>query len=106
MNGFSQQYADSLNIVQVDNGAFHKAKTLRVPDNIILLFQPAYCPQLNPSERLWQPLKKKLPWELFKDLTQLQTKVDQLLNELTHQTVASLTGYNFIPEALSVANIL
>ncbi len=106
LDAFSQQYADSQNILQVDNGAFHKAKTLRIPDNIILLFQPAYCPELNPIERLWQHLKKDLRWELFKDLTQLQTRVDQLLNQLTHETVASITGYNFIREALSVANIL
>ncbi|MBM0743420.1 hypothetical protein JOY44_17690 [Phormidium sp. CLA17] len=32
---FSQAYPDSLNILQVDNGAFHKAKDLVIPDNII-----------------------------------------------------------------------
>lgn len=106
LDAFSTQYSDSLNILQVDNGALHKAKKLRIPDNIILLFQPASCPELNPIERLWQYLKKDLRWELFKDITELQTKVDQLLNELTHETVASMVGYNFIREALSVANIL
>jgi hypothetical protein len=106
LDAFSAQYSDSLNILQVDNGAFHKAKSLRIPDNIILLFQPAYCPELNPIERLWQHLKKDLCWELFKDITQLQTKVDELLNNLTHETVASVTGFSFIQEALSVSGIL
>ena len=106
LDEFSAQYADSLNILQVDNGAFHKAKDLCIPDNIILLFQPAYCPELNPIERLWQHLKKDLHWELFKDLTQLQSKVDELIAQLSAQTVASITGYNFILDALSVANIL
>ncbi len=100
------QYADSLNILQVDNGAFHKTKSLQIPDNIILLFQPAYCPELNPIERLWQHLKKDLCWVLFKDLMQLQTKVDELLAQLNNETVASITGYSFILDALSVANIL
>ena len=104
-NEFSATYADTLNILQVDNGAFHKAKDWLIPSNIILLFQPAYCPELNPIERLWQHLKKDLRWELFKDLTQLQTKVDQLLAQLTAETVASITGYNFILDALSVANL-
>lgn len=58
LNEFSAFYADTLNILQVDNGAFYKAKNLTVPNNIILLFQPAYCPELNPIERLWQHLKK------------------------------------------------
>ena len=105
LNEFSATYAATLNILQVDNGAFHKAKDLLIPRNIILLFQPAYCPELNPIERLWQHLKKDLRWELFKDLTQLQTKVDQLLAQLTAETVASITGYNFILDALSVANL-
>jgi hypothetical protein len=51
-------------------------------------------------------MKKDLHWDLFKDLTQLQTKVDQLLAQLTTETVASITGYNFILDALSVANLL
>ncbi len=106
LDAFSAQYSDSLNIVQVDNGAFHKAKSLRIPDNIILLFQPPYCPELNPIERLWQHLKKDLRWDLFQDIPQLQSRVDQLLNELTHETVASISGYSFIKEALSVAGIL
>ena len=76
-----------------------------IPDNIILLFQPPYCPELNPSERLWQHLKKDLRWALFKHLTQLQTKVDRLIADLTTETVASVTGFSFIVDALSVAGI-
>lgn len=106
LDEFSTRYPDSLNILQVDNGRFHKAKKLRIPDKIILLFQPPYCPELNSIERLWSHLKRDLRWELFKDLNQLQTKVDELIAQLTAETVASITGYNFILEALSVANIL
>nr|WP_059002530.1 IS630 family transposase [Leptolyngbya sp. NIES-2104] len=102
---FSQAYPDSLNILQVDNGAFHKAKDLVIPDNIILLFQPPYCPELNPIERLWQHLKKDLRWALFQNLIQLQNKVDELIADLTTHTVASVTGFSFIIDALSVAGI-
>ncbi|QZZ19429.1 hypothetical protein J5X98_01495 [Leptothermofonsia sichuanensis E412] len=44
---FSKAYPDSLNILQVDNGRFHSSKDLVVPENVILLFQPAYCPELQ-----------------------------------------------------------
>lgn len=77
-----------------------------MPENIIKLFQPPHCPELNPIERLWLYLKRHLRWCLFGDLTQLQTKVDQLLAELTPEVVASIRGYPFILEALSVANII
>nr|WP_290228440.1 IS630 family transposase [Trichocoleus desertorum] len=104
LDEFSQAYPDSLNIVQVDNGRFHKGQGLVVPENIILLFQPPYCPELNPVERLWEHLKADLKWASFKTLAQLQTKVDQLLAELTPEEVASITGYPFILDALSALN--
>ena len=106
LNEFSQQFPDSLNILQVDNGRFHTSKKLRVPDNIILLFHPPYCPELNPIERLWQHLKADLKWASFKTLEQLQAKVDQLLAELTPEVIASLTSYGFILDALSALNTI
>jgi putative transposase len=50
---------------------------------------------------LWEHLKANLKWTAFKTLTQLQTKVDQLLAELTPEVIASVTGYPFILDALS-----
>lgn len=103
---FSKAYPDSLNILQIDNGRFHTSKHLIVPENIVLLFQPAYCPELNPSERLWSHLKAQLKWSSFKTLDQLQIKVAQLLDQLTPEVVASLTGYPFILDALSALNTI
>ncbi|MBD1868857.1 IS630 family transposase [Cyanobacteria bacterium FACHB-471] len=101
LDEFSQAYPDSLNILQVDNGRFHSGQDLVVPENIILLFQPPYCPELNPIERLWQHLKADLKWARFMTLNQLQAKVDQLLAQLTPDAIASITGYPFILNALS-----
>lgn len=92
--------------VTVDNGRFHNGKNLIVPENIILLFQPSYCPELNPIERLWEHLKADLKWSSFKTLTQLQTKVDQLLSKLTPNVIASITSYSFILDALSALNTI
>lgn len=101
---FSTCYPNTLNILQVDNGLFHKAKHLQIPENIVLLFQPPYSPELNPIERVWQHLKKDLKWEVFENLEHLQTTVAQLLTQLTTIVITSLTGYDFILDALSVAN--
>ena len=106
LDEFSQVYPDSLNIIQVDNGRFHTSKKLVVSENIILLFQPPYCPELNPIEHLWQYLKADLRWAAFKTLEELQIKVGQLLAQLTPEIIASITGYPFILDALSVANII
>ena len=48
---FSQQYPDEVHIIQLDNGRGHLGLDLSIPDNIILLFQPPYCPEVNPIER-------------------------------------------------------
>ncbi len=106
LNEFSKAYPDSLNILQVDNGRFHTSQALVVPENVILLFQPPYSPELNPIEHLWQYLKADLKWAAFKTLDQLQTKVDQLLVELTPEVIASITGYSFILDALSALNTI
>ncbi len=54
----SEYFADSISIIQLDNGRFHKAKNRKIPDNIILMFQPPHCPESNPIEQIWQYLKK------------------------------------------------
>ncbi|MBD2034115.1 transposase [Leptolyngbya sp. FACHB-321] len=62
LDEFSNAYPVSLNILQVNNGRFHKGKALVVPENIILLFQAPYWPELNPIKRLWEHLKVTLKW--------------------------------------------
>lgn len=104
LDEFSRAYPDTLNVIQVDNGRFHNSKNLLVPENVILLFQPPYCRELNPIERLWEHLKAALKWASFQTLAQLQTKVERLLAELTPQVIASITGYSFILNAISALN--
>jgi hypothetical protein len=38
------EYPDNLNVVQLDNGKFHHSSSLKIPDNILLIFQPPYSP--------------------------------------------------------------
>jgi transposase len=47
----------SFPLLLLDNGAFHKARALRLPPNLGLLFFPPDAPELNPIERLWRDLK-------------------------------------------------
>ena len=105
LNEFSKVYTDSLNILQLDNGSPHLAKHLVVPENVILLFQPAYSPDVNPIERLWQSLKEKLSWLTVATLDELRREMDAVLNSLTTESIASLTGYDFILSALQKARL-
>ena len=54
----SATFPNSLNIIVLDNGRFHHAKSLVITDNVVLIFLPPYSPELNPIERLWQDIKR------------------------------------------------
>jgi len=41
-------------ILQLDCAGWHGPKNLAVPDGIRLVFQPAYSPELQPAEHLWE----------------------------------------------------
>jgi hypothetical protein len=104
-NLVSSQFKDDLLIIQLDNGAFHKAKRLRVPSNIMLLFQPPHCPELNPIEQVWQYLKRRMRWSLPTTIEQLRQQLRERLQALTLEVVQSITGRSSILNALSVAKI-
>ena len=105
LNEFSKTYSQELHIIQLDNGSFHPTPKLKVPENIILLFQPAHCPELNPIERLWEHLKGFLSWEIFNNLDSLKAKVRKILNSFSEKILKDLTGWKYILNSLEVANI-
>jgi putative transposase len=117
---FSQAYPEHLQIIQLDNGRLHTWSELELPENVILMFQPPCCeelspeshsgacklrPQVNPIERLWKEINKHLKWQLFDHLESLREKLSQVLSKLTSFKVKSVTGWDFILDALYVANI-
>jgi transposase len=101
---FAARYPHELHVLQLDQASFHHTRSLTLPDNIILLFQPPKSPELNPIERLWQHLKDRLAWGVFPNLDALRQVLDQRLRELTPAIVASLTGFDFIVKAVQYAN--
>ncbi|MCY4402277.1 MAG: transposase [Candidatus Poribacteria bacterium] len=50
INQFSTTFPDNFNLIVLDNGRFHQAEILEIPDNVVLLFLPPYSPELNPIE--------------------------------------------------------
>ena len=102
---FSKTYPNSLNILQGDNASFHVTKKLMLPDNVMLRLQPAYSPDVNPIERVWQSVKDKLSWLTVGTLDELRQEMDAVLNSLTAECIASLAGYDFILSALKKARL-
>src|SRR5947199_5806339 len=63
MNLFLEQVGQTFSkyfiIMQVDQAGWHSAKNLVIPENIRLIPQPAYSPELNPVEHIWEEIREK-----------------------------------------------
>ncbi len=100
LNGFAQKYSDYFNLIIMDNGSFHKALLLDWHDHVMPIYLPAYSPELNPIERLWEHTKKDLKWANYSSLDKLKEQVDIIIKSLTNEEVLSLCGWDYILEAI------
>ncbi len=80
----------------LDNGAFHKAKKLRVPENIALVFLPPYSPELNPAEKMWAKYKRQFSNLIFDPLEKLEMFMCQLVMDTTNAEINSICRYTYI----------
>ena len=99
LEGFSRAFPQSHNVLVLDNGSFHKADRLVIPENVELVFQPPYSPELNPVERFWQELKRCMGGTFYESLASLRQEIRTYLDRCTHEAVASITGYAYLLEA-------
>jgi len=103
LDKFGQCYAESLNIILLDQAPVHVAQRVAVPDNVVLMWLPTYSPELNPVERLWEDLKSRIDvvdTRVRRSLAALQAHVAGLVQRYTAETIASLTGYAYLVEAI------
>lgn len=96
LDAFALINPTELKIIVLDNGAFHKAKTLSITENIILLFLPPYSPELNPAEKIWAKFKRDFTNRLFKTLDDLDKYICALVNRLTKNEVSSICQFPYI----------
>jgi transposase len=82
--------------------SFRTSKKLSISENVILLFQPPYCPEVNPIERVWQYIKFRLRSLWFINLDDAEEKVAQILNSLRQDIIISLAGWDCFQSALSL----
>lgn len=101
INEFSRAYPDTMNVLVIDGAPAHIAHALIIPDNVVLFRLPPYCPELNPMERVWQDLRKRLSADLPAGLGALVDDVTRVVREYTPAILASLTGYSYLTKAIA-----
>jgi len=92
----SSTYAKYFVVMQVDQASWHATKDLKIPENIRLIAQPAYSPELNPVEHVWEELREKQLANLaLPSLDDVIDKVCEGLNQLEAdpERLRSLTSF-------------
>lgn len=103
----ARRYPNDNIIMVLDGAGWHKSKSMRIPDNMRLLYLPPYSPELNPVEHLWEELREKYFHNLAFD--SLDALEDQLVNglsnlELDQARVKSICSWEWIVKASFNAN--
>lgn len=95
----SQTFSNHFIVMQVDGAGWHRANELVIPENIRLIQQPPYSPELNPVEHIWDELREKyFHNRVFPSLKELIDILCQGLNDLIADPdrLCSLTGFPHI----------
>jgi putative transposase len=93
----SQTFSEYFLVMQVDQAGWHQAKELVLPENIRLVKQPPYSPEVNPVEHIWDDIREKyFHNRTFDSLESLTEKLCHALNAL-EKDPERITSMTFFP---------
>ena len=96
LNEFSATNPQELKVIVLDNGAFHKAKRLKVPKNILLVFLPPFSPELNPAEKMWAKFKRAFTNRLYKSLNEISIFIQEQTKNLMKEDTKKTCAFDYI----------
>ena len=102
-----QRYTGDFIVMVVDGASSHRGKDLVVPENIRLLALPAYSPELNPQEHLWDEIREKeFPNRVFDSLEGVKKQLRAGLTRLARNCIRlrSITAWPWIVKLILKAN--
>jgi transposase len=84
-------------VLVMDQAGWHKARALKVPDNITILYLPPYSPELNPVERLWSYLRSHyLSNRVYDDYRHLLDAGAHAWQSLTPDVIKSVCACHYL----------
>ena len=93
----SKQFADDVVLLCCDGAAWHKSKTLVVPENIVLFHIPPYTPEMNPIEQIWKEIRKRgFKNEVFATLSKVVDRLCDVIHDLPNSLIRSITARDWI----------
>jgi transposase len=84
-----------------DNAGWHKSGILEIPENIVIMHIPAYTPEMNPIEQVWDEIREKcFVNQLFATLNKVIDKLCDAIQNLKAETISSITFRPWLREFL------
>jgi len=97
LNEFSKFIKNRKTLIVMDGAGWHKSDKLEYPKNIRIIIQPAYSPELNPIEKLWQYIKDHtIKNRIYKTLPELEDKVCKFVKTLNPEIIRSVCGVSYV----------
>lgn len=88
-------------ILVLDNAGWHHGKALNWPGNVTPMFLPAYSPELNPAENVWQFLRShQLSNQVYEDYAAMFRRVNAAWSTLDPARLRSICRFPWIERAL------
>lgn len=87
-----------------DGAPCHSPTALDIPNNIMVETLPPYCPELNPTEHIWDEIREKFFLNLvFESLEAVEDKLVEAVLYMENNTdiVQSITGFKWIVKTLA-----
>jgi len=106
LSQISQSDPDSVHIVIGDGAGFHhKTEDESLPSNLHIITLPAYCPELNPVEKLWDIVKDGICNRDWIDLEELEEALTERIRPYWEDAkrVTRLIGSSYLVSELNVS---
>lgn len=93
-----KKHPDTMVVLVWDNAPCHRPKIHRDIPGLIVLFLPPYSPELNPTERFFEELRKSTANRIFKTIEEQEGAIEKKLKQLADDIGAmkQLLGYQWI----------
>jgi transposase len=81
-----------------DNAGWHRSKKAIIPSGIEIEFLPAYSPELQPAERLWELVDEPLVNQYFETINEIENVLVErccVVSEMKDE-VRKLTNYHWL----------
>jgi transposase len=99
----SKAHPNKFVLMAVDGASPHKSNSLVIPSNVYLIVLPPYSPELNPTERIWNILRRDYFANRFfpnLDIAMKQANVGFAQMKANRASLQSLTCWPWITSIL------